>query len=381
MTFVAFFREVPASAPALEELRELVSVAVRLDRRRVLRGVRTKLNAVFCLSTGSLVSEKGSATRPPRVELCLCLDRSGSMSGDKLALSKVAIARVLACLSPGDAVSCVGYDNAAEVVFPRTVLSGAEDEEAGLRARVEAIASGGSTNMSQGMEAAAAQLRATGGADCVKRIFLFSDGRATSGLRSAKELGKLAADICAKGICISTFGLGKDYDEDLMQQIAREGHGYFFYCRRAVQIPGFVEEALSQTQRTVGTHASLALVGLSSAVLCKVYNHAEHVAALNDLKQNNSITVACKLAAAPTHQSELAREPVLGWTLSYTNAVTGEREERRGIVEAELTSDPQAAAEPGDAAARACVLQVKASLLDRKVCYFLILPLWLICPR
>jgi hypothetical protein len=97
------------------------------------------------------------------------------------------------------------------------------------------------------------------------------------------------------------------------------------------------------------------------------------------LKQNNSITVACKLAVSPTQQNVAPREPVLSWVLSYTNASTGAREERCGIVEAELTSDLQAAAEPGDAPARACVLQVKASLLDRKV--RLLIPLSLLSNR
>jgi Ca-activated chloride channel family protein len=277
--FLLAFSEAPASAPPLEEVTELVSVAVRLDKCRLLRGVKTKLHAVFCLSSGSLVSEKGAAASKPRVEMCLCLDKSGSMS-DKLPLSQVALMRVLSSLSSGDTVSCIGYDNKVQVVFPRTVLSGADGQLEGLHALIKSIRSGGSTNMSQGMEAAAAQLQTVAGStECVKRIFLFSDGLATAGLQSAASLGKLAADICAQGASMSTFGLGGDFNEDVMQQVAREGHGYFFYCRAASVIPGIVEEALSQTQRTVGTHASLALMGLNAAVVSKVYNHESNIAA------------------------------------------------------------------------------------------------------
>jgi Ca-activated chloride channel family protein len=158
------------------------------------------------------------------------------------------------------------------------------------------------------------------------------------------------------GICVTTFGLGKDFNEDVMQAVAKEGRGYFFYCRKAAQIPRFVEEALSQTQRTVGTHATLSLAGVGGSTLRKIYSHADAVAHLHDLKQNNSITVACKLTAVP---GEGPSVPVLGWTLAYTDAATGERKEKRGVVDCPVTTDAAAAAQPGDAAARACVLQVK----------------------
>ncbi len=139
-----------------------------------------------------------------------------------------------------------------------------------------------------------------------------------------------------------------------MHRIAKDGHGYFAYCRKASQIPKFVAEALSQTQRIVGTNAKLVFQGLGCSILSKIYKHKNNVALLNDLKQNNSITIACKMKSMPTHQTPDV-EDVLKWKLSYINAITGGVEESEGMVKAEFTSDLDSAQQPGDAPANACV--------------------------
>jgi hypothetical protein len=157
------------------------------------------------------------------------------------------------------------------------------------------------------------------------------------------------------------FRLGKGFNEDVMQRISKEGHGYFAYCKKSAQIPNFVGEALSQTQRIVGTYASLVLMGLGCAIVSKIYKHKNNIVTLNDLKQNNSVTIACKLKACPNQQTSDC-EDVLKWRLTYTEAGTGTVTTTEGVVRAEFTSDIDVAQQPGDNAANACV---------RKLVFFL----------
>ncbi len=139
-----------------------------------------------------------------------------------------------------------------------------------------------------------------------------------------------------------------------MQRISKEGHGYFAYCKKAAQIPKFVGEALSQTQRIVGTNASLVLMGLGCAIVSKIYKHKNNIATLNDLKQNNSVTIACKLKVCPNQQT-FDCEDILKWRLIYTEAGTGTVTTTEGAFRAEFTSDIDVAQQPGDKAANACV--------------------------
>ncbi len=90
-----------------------------------------------------------------------------------------------------------------------------------------------------------------------KRIFLFSDGQANQGLRSRSDFAALAEEIngaclpspplsfCASlassllpgaGACISTFGIGKDFAEDIMTDIARSGAGNFCFIENSKRI-------------------------------------------------------------------------------------------------------------------------------------------------
>jgi Ca-activated chloride channel family protein len=191
------------SAPSFDAITELVSVVHRLDKHKLLRGVASKCNVVFCLQTGSLTEQK-----PVALEVCLCLDVSGSMKGEKLDNSKLALCRVLDSLKKDDIVCAVSYDHHVETMFGRTCLTGDQAQLTELKNKVNALSTGGSTNMSGGLNEATKVL--LDGTSCsssiVRRIFLFSDGVANAGVKTTQGLGDLAASIYRRGVTISTFG-------------------------------------------------------------------------------------------------------------------------------------------------------------------------------
>ncbi len=200
------------SAPPLDAVCELVTVVHRLDKSKLLRGVSNKFNVVLCLQTGTMSDEVGEKV----LEVCLCLDVSGSMSGEKLQHSKQAFCQVLSSLKKNDVVCAVAYSTVAEAVFERTRMSGDGDQLTELISKVNNLKADGSTNMSDGMTKALQLLladdhhpKAKGAAAVVRRIFLFSDGVANRGINTAHGLGDLALSIYEKGITISTFGLRK----------------------------------------------------------------------------------------------------------------------------------------------------------------------------
>ncbi|OLN29061.1 VWA domain-containing protein [Desulfosporosinus metallidurans] len=74
---------------------------------------------------------------------------------------------------------------------------------------------------------------------------LLTDGMAYAGITTPLALAKKAEEIAQSGVQVSTFGLGEDFEEDLLQQMAEAGKGNFYYIETPDQIPGIFEQELT----------------------------------------------------------------------------------------------------------------------------------------
>lgn len=174
------------------------------------------------------------------LNLCLVLDRSGSMTGEKLHAARRAAAMLTRRLSPEDTVGVVAFDDAVDVVAePAT----GKDQES-LPDIIESIEAGGSTNLSggwlRGRDLVAGGLREGG----VNRVVLLTDGQANVGLTDPGQLTGLCRQGVTAGVTTTTIGFGADYDEDLLKAMADAGQGGTYYIEKVDQASGVFEEEL-----------------------------------------------------------------------------------------------------------------------------------------
>jgi Ca-activated chloride channel homolog len=175
------------------------------------------------------------------LNLSLVMDRSGSMEGDKLNFVKKALAFVIEQLRAEDQLSIVTYDDVVQVLFPQQAVR----DKAALLRQVAGIASGNTTNLSGGMLEGFAQVRGTKSANCVNRVLLLSDGLANEGVTEPDKLQQIArTKFMEDGIGLSSFGVGADYNEDLMTALAEHGGGNYFFIDTADKIPGYFAKEL-----------------------------------------------------------------------------------------------------------------------------------------
>jgi Ca-activated chloride channel family protein len=199
---------------------EQIKVDVAVARPALLAGEK-QVNYVRVGLTGLRLN----AERRTPVNLAIVLDKSGSMSGDKLRKAKDAAIASIDRLGSDDIVSVVAYDHTVEVLVPATKVA----DKAVIRAAIERLVAGGNTALFAGVSKGAAEVRKFLDRQRVNRIILLSDGQANAGPSSPADLGDLGASLIKEGISVTTLGLGLDYNEDLMTQLARrsDGNNYF----------------------------------------------------------------------------------------------------------------------------------------------------------
>jgi len=163
--------------------------------------------------------EQREAPREPAT-VQVVLDRSGSMSGERLDAARLALAELTERLDPADRLGVVAFDDEVQVVVP----AGPVVDKAAARAAVMAIGPGGTTNLSSGLLRGIQEARRVAG-PAGATLLLLSDGHANAGVTSVDRLADVAAGARAHGVTTSTVGIGLGYDEALLAAIARGGQG------------------------------------------------------------------------------------------------------------------------------------------------------------
>ena len=174
------------------------------------------------------------------LNLSLVLDRSGSMSGEKLHAARNAAAFLVRRMRPEDVISVVAFDD--QVVTVAEPATGTSQQD--LPREIERIESGGSTNLSGGW-LRGRELVAQGHRDkAMNRVILMTDGQANQGIQNPDQLAGLCQSAKRDGITTSTIGFGADYDERLLRKMADAGGGSTFYIEREDQAVGVFEEEI-----------------------------------------------------------------------------------------------------------------------------------------
>jgi len=166
---------------------------------------------------------EGAPTRSPHA-LALVIDRSGSMRGQPLAEARRCAQFVISRLAATDLLALVQFDNRVERLWPAVPLRDGES----VRAALERVQAGGTTNLHGGWVHGADSLADVAG-DGLKRVILLSDGCANEGITDTGEIARQCAQWAERGITTSTYGLGRDFNEDLMVAMARSGGGSHYY--------------------------------------------------------------------------------------------------------------------------------------------------------
>ncbi|MBI4963217.1 MAG: VWA domain-containing protein [Desulfomonile tiedjei] len=206
-----------------------VTCSVETDRSVLSANESQKVVAKVTLNALKLPA---ASDRTP-VNLCIVLDRSGSMAGDKIVKAREAAVEAVRRLGPKDVFSLVIYDHTIQTLIPARHVKDVEQ----IAAKIRGIHPGGNTALFGGMTHGAAEIRKHIEDKYVHRIILLSDGLANVGPSSPEELGRLGAALLKEGISVTTVGVGLDYNEDLMTKLSRNSDGNAYFVESSRDLP------------------------------------------------------------------------------------------------------------------------------------------------
>ena len=180
-------------------------------------------------STGAAGSE-----RLP-LNLCLVIDCSTSMQGGRLKHVKEAARRIIDELYDDDILSVVTFSDRANVVLPSQ--SGVNYPR--VEAKIAAIRASGGTEILQGMQAGLAEVRKHHSKDVISHLIFLTHGR-TYG--DDEECIAEARRAGAHNIGITAMGIGEDWNDVLLDQIASKSGGSSAYIASSEQVRALLEE-------------------------------------------------------------------------------------------------------------------------------------------
>lgn len=208
-------------------------------------------------------------TRTP-LALALVIDRSGSMHGEKLAVTKLCAAFLVQHLAATDRLAIVSFDNEVRLEAPLVEVG---PNRAALHDAVAGIFAGGQTNLSGGWLKGVETLSAIDDASVARRVLLLTDGQANVGITQDGQLASMASASSADGIGTSTIGFGDGFSEDLLAAMADGGRGGAYFAETPDAAPGIFAQEFEDLVTLVAQNVSVEIrPGWDDVALLSILN-------------------------------------------------------------------------------------------------------------
>ena len=214
-----------------------------------------------------LFEDQATVVQPQRLNICLTIDCSGSMHGEKIEQAKQSALILARSLSPNDLISIVSFEGRVKVELGPTPAS----ELDRIEHVINSIRLGSATCLYGGIKQAQ-KVISQNSQSTVSRIILLTDGVPTDNDNPDDYVSK-CNEIIRNGVTVSPIGIGSKYNENLLLQIADSGGGEWMHVTNPnVDLPNFLREQVDDMRATIVVSPQLKFELIPGAEVLEFYS-------------------------------------------------------------------------------------------------------------
>lgn len=203
--------------------------------------------------------EARRAPSPP-LNVSIVIDRSTSMTGEKMDMVKSTAIQILRNLRPQDILSVVTFSDRADVIIPAAY----HQDRTRPEARIQMIQPSGGTEIFQGLEAGAREVLQSLDPKRLSHIILLTDGQTYGDEQQCLEL---ASRLGEKGVGISAMGIGKEWNDIFLDVLATRTGGSSAYIAEPQDIKKLLLEKFNALALVYAEEVTLTLEEVEDAQL------------------------------------------------------------------------------------------------------------------
>ena len=228
----------------------MLDLKITPQREALIKGYNNELFALLQITTAYPRQKKDTENN---LNLAIVIDKSGSMAGTPLEEAKQCAIMMIEKMHSSDRIAVVAYDHKSELVVPSSFCS----DKQRIISLIKTIHEGGTTALHSGWLMGAEEVARCKADTSINRVLLLSDGNANHGLTDVEEIKKQCAQLADVGVTTSTYGIGFNFNEDLMIEMASSGLGQGYYGETAEDLSDPFQEEFALLLNTLATNIKL----------------------------------------------------------------------------------------------------------------------------
>ncbi len=234
--------------PYEEEPSQPIINKVLVSRKEM--GIPHEPQLVYALLEISLSDKEKKATAAPPQNICLALDCSTSMKGEKLDIVKTTAIQLLRRTRPQDTFSVVTFSDRAEVLIPASRQINIQKSEI----KIQMLQTSGGTELLNGLNAALEEVRRFASPGSINHIIILTDGRTYGDEDGCLQVAQQASEL---GIGISGLGIGHEWNDTFLDKLANLTGGTSFFVSNAREIGKLLNEKFDNLAQVVADNVTL----------------------------------------------------------------------------------------------------------------------------